>query len=283
MELDTLVKFSTPIVTQAESAACKRASDGGLARILIVDDEAPARKRLSDMLDNCRDAFPLTIVDAAANGFEAIAAINRGGVDIVFCDIRMPGLSGIELAQHLASLDAPPKLIFVTAFDEYAVQAFELNAVDYLLKPIRHERLLMALEKARPALPSVMDAIAKATQRRRRHLAIHDRGRVVLVPLEEILFLKSDLKYLTVKTATKEYLMAETLIKIEEEFADVFTRIHRNTIVATSAITGFERVTSTAEDGKESDPSVMCWVCNLKGVDEQLPVSRRQHHVMRDF
>ena len=259
-------------------------SDASVARILIIDDEAPARKRLSNLLDDCRAAFPLTIVDEAANGLEGIEAINRGGVDIVLCDIRMPGIDGIEFARHLASLEAPPKLIFVTAFDQYAVQAFELNAVDYLLKPIRQERLLAALQKAKPVLPPAANAIAEATQHKRRHLSIHERGKVVLVPIEDILYLKAELKYLTVKTTTKEYLLEESLTKIEEEFANVFTRIHRNAIVATSAITGFERVAAPAADGEESDAeSGLRWVCNVRGVTEKLPVSRRQQHVIREF
>jgi len=259
-------------------------SDASVARILIIDDEAPARKRLSDLLDDCRAVFPLTIVDEAANGLEGIEAINRGGVDIVLCDIRMPGMDGIEFARHMAGLAVPPKLIFVTAFDQYAVQAFELNAIDYLLKPIRQERLLAALQKARPVLPPAAAAIAEATQHTRRHLSIHERGKVVLVPIEDILFLKAELKYLTVKTVAKEYLLEESLTKIEEEFAGVFTRIHRNAIVATSAITGFERVAAPAEDGEESDAdSGLRWVCNVKGVTEKLPVSRRQQHVIREF
>ena len=259
-------------------------SDASVARILIIDDEAPARKRLSNLLDDCRAAFPLTIVDEAANGLEGIEAINRGGVDIVLCDIRMPGMDGIEFARHLASLEAPPKLIFVTAFDQYAVQAFELNAVDYLLKPIRQERLLAALQKAKPVLPPAANAIAEATQHKRRHLSIHERGKVVLVPIEDILYLKAELKYLTVKTTAKEYLLEESLTKIEEEFANVFTRIHRNAIVATSAITGFERVAAPTADGEESDAeSGLRWVCNVRGVTEKLPVSRRQQHVIREF
>jgi two-component system response regulator AlgR len=256
-----------------------------VARILIVDDEAPARKRLSNLLDDCREQFPLTIVNEAGNGLEGIEAINRGNVDIVLSDIRMPVMDGIELARHLAALTAPPKLIFTTAFDQYAVQAFELNAVDYLLKPIRQERLLAALQKARPVLLPVATAIAEAIKHKRRHLSIHERGKVVLVPVEEILFLKAELKYLTVRTAAKEYLLEESLIKIEEEFQGVFTRIHRNTIVATSAIAGFERVAVTSEEGEEPAASSggLHWVCVVKGVQERLPVSRRQQHVIREF
>jgi two-component system response regulator AlgR len=259
------------------------------ARILIVDDEAPARKRLSNLLDDCREQFPLTIVDEAANGREGVEAVNKGNVDIVLCDIRMPLMDGIEFARHLSRLETPPKLIFTTAFDQYAVQAFELNAVDYLLKPIRQERLLAALQKARPVLPPAATAIAEATQHKRRHLSIHERGRVVLVPVEDILFFKAELKYLTVKTLQKEYLLEESLTKIEEEFVGMFTRIHRNAIVATKAIIGFERVALSAEDAEEAAEAPeaggggLRWVCVIKGVDEKLPVSRRQQHIIRDF
>lgn len=256
-------------------------------RILIVDDEAPARKRLSNLLDDCRSAFPLTIADEAMNGLEAIEIVNEGNIDIVLCDIRMPTMDGIEFARHLAKLPAPPKLIFTTAFDQYAVQAFELNAVDYLLKPIRQERLLAALQKARPVMAPQADAVAEATQHKRRHLAIHERGKVVLVPLDDVLYLKAELKYLTVKTAQREYLLEESLTRIEEEFPGVFTRIHRNAIVATKSIAGFERVSNapqvTSADAEDTEPGGMHWVCIVKGTGEQLPVSRRQQHVIREF
>ena len=263
------------------------------ARILIVDDEAPARKRLTNLLDDCREAFPLVIVDEAANGREAIEAVNKGGIEIVLCDIRMPEMDGIEFARHLATFDTPPKLIFTTAFDQYAVKAFELNAVDYLLKPIKQERLLVALQKARPVLTAAAIAIAEATQSKRKHLSIHERGRVVLVPLAEILYLKAELKYLTVRTTAREYLLEESLTRLEEEFAGHFTRIHRNAIVATKAIGGFERVPvndatdapGTDVSGLDIDTNVpgMHWVCNIKGVPEALPVSRRQQHLIRGF
>jgi two-component system response regulator AlgR len=200
-------------------------------------------------------------------------------------------MDGIEFARHLSQMQAPPKLIFTTAYDQYAVQAFELNAVDYLLKPIRQERLLGALLKARPVLPPAAAAIAEATQHKRRHLSIHERGRVVLVPVEDLLFFKAELKYLTVRTAQKEYLLEESLTKIEEEFEGVFTRIHRNAIVATKAITGFERVAQGAEEAEEAAEAPeaggggagLRWVCVIKGVDEKLPVSRRQQHIIREF
>jgi len=270
-------------------------------RILIVDDEAPARKRLSNLLDDCRAEFPLTIVDEAANGVEAIEALNKTNVDIVLCDIRMPLMDGIEFARHLATLESPPKLIFTTAFDQYAVNAFELNAVDYLLKPIKQERLLAALLKAKIVLLTAVNAIADVTQHKRKHLAIHERGKVILVPIEDILYLKAELKYITVRTIKKEYLLEESLTKLEEELAGLFTRIHRNAIVATHAIAGFERQTlpPTQSGNVDDEPdsaevtdsaetldnanSVGQWACVIKGIPEKLMVSRRQQHVIRSF
>ena len=260
------------------------------ARILIVDDEAPARRRLRDVLDDCREHFPLTIADEAANGVEAIDVINRGGIDIVLTDIRMPIMDGIEVARHVAKMASPPKLIFVTAFDQYAVKAFELNAIDYLLKPIRQERLLSALGKAMAIKPAVAEAIAEGVQARRRHLSIQERGRIILVPLGDVLYLKAELKYVTVRTAQKEFLLEESLTKLEDEFADMFTRIHRNTLVATKAVGGFEKVTDGAHEGDDGHANAdrnesggTHWVVIIKGIPEKLAVSRRQQHVVKEF
>jgi two-component system response regulator AlgR len=248
------------------------------ARILIVDDEAPALKRLTDVLDDCREDFPLMIADTAANGVEAIDIVNNGGIDIVITDIRMPVMDGIEVARHLSRMESPPKLIFATAYDQYAVQAFELNAVDYLLKPIRAERLLAALKKARPPKPAAADAVAAATEVKRRHFSIHERGKIVLVPLEDVVYLRAEQKYITVRTVAREHLMEDSLTRIEEEFGDAFVRVHRNTLVAKSFIAGFERAAS----GEDSDGGLH-WVVVLRGLHEKLPVSRRQQHIVREF
>ncbi len=260
------------------------------ARILIVDDEAPARRRLRDVLDDCREQFPLMIADEAANGVEAIDIINKGGIDIVLTDIRMPVMDGLEVARHVAKMDAPPKLIFVTAFDQYAVNAFELNAIDYLLKPIRQERLLAALGKAIALKPAQAEAIAEAAAAKRKHLSIHERGKIVLVPMEDVLYLKAELKYVTVRTAQKEFLLEESLTKLEEEFAGLFTRIHRNTLVATKAVIGFEKVADSGVEGDEghsgsdkSDGGGTHWAAVIRGIPERLAVSRRQQHVVKEF
>ncbi|MEO8104192.1 MAG: LytTR family DNA-binding domain-containing protein [Betaproteobacteria bacterium] len=253
------------------------------ARILIVDDEAPARRRLRDLLDDCREQFPLLIADEAANGVEAIDIINQGGIDIVLTDIRMPVMDGLEVARHVAKLDAPPRLIFTTAYDQYAVKAFELNAIDYLLKPIRQERLLTALIKAVVVRSAKADAVSASAQARRKHLSIHERGKIVLVPVDDILYLKAELKYVTVRTAQKEYLLEESLTRLEEEFPGMFTRLHRNTLVTTAAVTGFEKVADGVDDEGDGGGGGVHWVAVIRGVPEKLPVSRRQQHVVKDF
>jgi two-component system, LytTR family, response regulator AlgR len=258
------------------------------SKILIVDDEAPARRRLRDLLDDCRESFALIIADEAANGVEAIEIISNGGIDIVLTDIRMPVMDGLEVARHVAKMESPPKLIFTTAFDEYAVKAFELNAVDYLLKPIKQERLLAALKKANSVRAAQVEAVAEATKARRRHLSIHERGKIILVPVDDIIFLRAELKYVTVKTLVKEYLLEESLTKLEDEFGELFARVHRSALVARKAVTGFEKVNGhaeqTAENGADKEESGgTYWVVVLKGVEEKLPVSRRQQHVIREF
>jgi two-component system response regulator AlgR len=244
------------------------------SRILIADDEAPARQRLRDLLDECRERFPLKIVDEARNGREALEVINREKVDVVLLDIRMPEIDGLEAARHLAGMVEPPSIIFTTAFDNYAIKAFEVNAIDYLLKPIRAERLLTALGKTRAAPPLTRAALDAVANQPRRHLSVHERGKIHLVAIPEILYLRAELKYVTVRTAEREYLVEESLTRLEEEFADRLVRIHRNCLVAREAIGGFER---NAEDGESG------WSVVIRPTGERLPVSRRQHSIVKQF
>ncbi|MGZ5582052.1 MAG: LytR/AlgR family response regulator transcription factor [Usitatibacter sp.] len=243
-------------------------------RILIADDEAPARSRLRDLLDECRETFPLVIVDEAKNGREVLDVINREKVDIVLLDIRMPEMDGMEAARHIAGMAQPPAIIFTTAFDSYALKAFEVNAIDYLLKPIRLERLLAALGKTRAGPPVSREALDAAANQQRRHLSVHERGKIHLVPLTDVLYLRAELKYVTVKTAAREFLVEESLTRLEEEFEASFVRIHRNCLVARAAIAGFERNAEESESG---------WAVVIKATGEKLPVSRRQHHVVKEF
>ena len=244
-----------------------------IPRILIADDEAPARSRLRDLLDDCRADFPLALVDEARNGREVLEIASREPVDIVLLDIRMPEMDGMEAARHLAGMDRPPGIIFTTAFDTYAIKAFEVNAIDYLLKPIRAERLLAALRKARAAAPS-REALAAAANQPRRHLSVHERGKIHLVPIADILYLRAELKYVTVRTAAREFLVEESLTRLEEEFGEAFVRVHRNCLVARAAIEGFEKSAQDSESG---------WAVVIRGTGERLAVSRRQQHVVKDF
>ena len=243
-------------------------------RILVADDEAPARARLRDLLDECREKFPLVIVDEARNGREALEVLNREKVDIVLLDIRMPEMDGMEAARHMAGMEQPPAIIFTTAFDSYALKAFEVNAIDYLLKPIRVERLLAALGKTRAGPPVTRQALDAAANQPRRHLSVHERGKIHLVALADVLYLRAELKYVTVRTSQREYLVEESLTSLEQEFESAFIRIHRNCLVSRHAIAGFERNAEESESG---------WAVVIKDTQEKLPVSRRQQHVVKQF
>jgi two-component system, LytTR family, response regulator AlgR len=245
-------------------------------RILIVDDEAPARRRLKELIGDCSAQLELAIAGEAGDGREALALLNEKPADVVLLDIRMPDMDGIECARHIQKLEKPPAVIFTTAYDAYAVKAFELNAIDYLLKPIRGERLAAALKKAAAAQALSAATLAKIAPKSRTHLSINERGRIVLVPLAEVLFLRAESKYVTVKTAARDYLSEESLINLEEEFAQTFVRVHRSALVAKAAIEGFERV--SAGEGAEAH-----WAVMLRGTAERLPVSRRQQHIVREF
>ena len=243
--------------------------------VLVVDDEMPARNRLKDLLSDCRPNFPLELVGEASNGQEAIDILNQTNTDIVFLDIRMPIMDGIETARHLQKLQNPPAIIFTTALDGHALEAFELNAVDYLLKPIRLERLLSALNKALTNRTLSPKALGVINSKARTHLSITERERVMLVPIADICYMRAELKYVTLKTLDREYLLEESLVNLEKEFADRFVRIHRSCLVARKAVVGFEKVTP-----QEGEPH---WVVLLKGLPEKLPVSRRQAHVVKEF
>jgi len=249
-------------------------AEGAVTRILIADDEAPARARLRDLLDECRPEFALAIVDEARNGREALEVVNRERVDVALLDIRMPEMDGLEAARHIAGMAQPPSIIFTTAFDAYAIKAFEVNAIDYLLKPIRRERLLAALRKSRGGSPVSRDALDAAANQPRRHLSVHDRGRIHLVPIADVLYLRAELKYVTVRTAEREHVVEESLTRLEEEFEKAFVRVHRNCLVARSAIAGFERTAGESESG---------WVVVIRATGEKLPVSRRQSGVVKQF
>jgi two-component system response regulator AlgR len=241
-------------------------------KVFIADDEEPARERLKTLLGDIAQQVPTRVVGEARHGVEAVEQVPPSGAEVVLLDIQMPGMNGLEVARHLARLDPPPRIIFVTAHDRHAVEAFELNALDYLLKPVRAERLAAALRKA--AVPQ-QEQLEKAAEGPREYLSVAERNRIVLVPVRDILFLRAEQKYVTVRTQAREHLVEEPLIALEREFAASFVRIHRNCLVARAAIRGFERV-----PGEEEEPH---WQVVLDGMEERLPVSRRQWPLLRDL
>lgn len=243
--------------------------------VFVVDDEEPARNRIRELLIDCAQQLPLELVGEAGNGREALDKLSEVHADVVLMDIRMPQMDGIELAQHLNKLDEPPVIIFTTAYDAYAIKAFELRAIDYLLKPIRLGRLFDALTRARNAVPLRIEELQELIPEPRKNLSIHERGKITLIPIEDVLYLRAELKYVTVRTVQQEYLIEESLTALEKEFAARFVRIHRNCLVAKSEIEGFEKV--SGEDGDSH------WTVKLKGIDELLPISRRQQFVVREY
>ena len=243
-------------------------------RILVVDDEGPARHRLRDLLADCADKMSLEVVGEAANGREALELVAVLNPNVVLLDIRMPEVDGIEVARHLQRLESVPAVVFTTAYDAYAIKAFEVHAVDYLLKPIRAARLEAALRRVRTAAPASDDALRSLSTGPRAHLCAQERGRIHLIPIADVIYLKAELKYVTARTQAREFLLEESLTKLEQEFTDRFVRIHRNCLVARAAIRGFERVQDEGEGH---------WVVMLGGFNETLPVSRRQQHVVREF
>ena len=240
-----------------------------MLNILIADDEAPARNRLRDLL---ADIENVAVVAEAKNGKEAIDLALQTKPDLMLLDIRMPLMDGIEAAQHAQKLEPRPHIIFTTAFDAYAIKAFDLNAIDYLLKPIRLERLQAAINKAQALKPKQIEAL-KPLQKNRSHLSIHERGRVLLVPIETIIYLRAELKYITVRTVEREYFIEESLTNLEAEFAEKFIRLHRNCLVAPLFISGYEK--------RKNEEDEQQWVAILKGIPETIAVSRRQQHLVR--
>ena len=243
-----------------------------MIRIFIADDEAPARDRLRELLGDIAAELQTRVVGEAANGLEAIERVPSSGAEVLLLDIQMPGMGGLEVARHLATLEHSPAVVFVTAHDRHAVEAFDLNALDYLMKPVRAERLAAAIRKA--SVPEKA-RLANAANAPREYLSVAERNRIALVPVRDIVFLRAEQKYVTVRTREREHLLEESLVALERELAERFVRIHRNCLVARAAIRGFER---SGEDADEPR-----WQIVLDGIAERLPVSRRQWPTLRSL
>jgi two-component system response regulator AlgR len=215
--------------------------------LFIVDDEALARLRLRELLADIAPSCPTEVLGEAESGqaaLEWLRAESEKGTrppDALLVDIHMPRMDGLELVERLGFLSPMPAVVFTTAHDNHAVQAFDLSVADYLLKPMRAQRLLAALEKVKQRMPIFLPATAPESDGGRTHLHCHEGSRFLLVPVAEILYFKADLKYVTARTREREYVLNETLSRLEEEFSDSFIRLHRSILVARSALTGFER------------------------------------------
>ncbi|MEP7244194.1 MAG: LytTR family DNA-binding domain-containing protein [Gammaproteobacteria bacterium] len=238
-------------------------------RVLIVDDESLARERLRSLLDEIGD---LEIVGEGANGEEALKLTVEVTPDVVLLDVRMPGMDGIEAARQLNSLVEPPAVIFTTAYDEYAMNAFDAQAVGYLLKPIRKEKLAAALTQAgrltRPQLQRI--AATNEGPTRRTHIAARNREGLRLIPIEDVIFFFAEQKYTTVRHGKGEDLIEDSLRSLEEEFGTTFVRIHRNTLVSVRYLETIDRNT----EGQ--------YFVRLRGAPAPLQVSRRMASELRE-
>ena len=239
-------------------------------QVLIVDDEPLARRRLRALLADCREPEAVAASEAGSAA-QALALAQHQRFDVALLDIHMPGADGMQLAAALRGLAQPPLVVFVTAHAEHAVAAFELEAVDYLTKPVRLARLQSALQKAERMAQLSRGPAADSAQE---WLLISERGRTLRVPLSEVLYLKAELKYVTVRTAGASYLLDASLSQLEERHAARFLRVHRNALVARNAIRALVRQ-HDAEEGEG-------WAVRLAGIDEALMVSRRQLGAVRE-
>jgi two-component system response regulator AlgR len=206
------------------------------------------------------------VAGVCSNGGDALALVGRLKPTVVLLDIRMPGMSGIEVARHLGALEAPPAIVFTTAYDEYALEAFDSQAVGYLLKPVRRERLEQALKHASRLSSPQLRVLGAPTEplAARQHVAARLRDELKLIPVKDIRYFRADQKYVTVRHSRGEDLIDEPLKQLEEEFARDFVRVHRSLLVAVAHVEALERM---GEDG---------YAVRLRGETEPLAVSRRQ-------
>lgn len=231
-------------------------------KILIVDDESLARERLYDLVI---ELYPKTIISEASNGLEALEIISRQAPEIILLDIRMPDMDGLELARHVLLLEKPPAIVFTTAYQDHAISAFDANAVDYLLKPIRKERLKLAIDRAASISQTRLAAVTETNgaKSQRTHISALINGNIQLISVENIYYLKAEQKYVTAAWPGGEILLDESLVTLESEFSEYFVRIHRNALVAKNHITGL---------GKTKEGQT---VIKLADMPVELVVSRR--------
>lgn len=238
-------------------------------RVLICDDEPLARDRIKRMLEKIDQ---VEVVGEARNGIDLLDRIPLTQPDIVITDIRMPAMDGMEAAEHIANMAEPPAVIFCTAYDEYAIQAFQVQAIGYLLKPVRQEDLQQVLAKAERVNKAQLNAVRQGMPQQsvgdepaiqgRKHISAKTHRGIELIPVEEIRFFMADQKYVTVRYNEGTVLIDDTLKELEEEFGNRFLRVHRNALVALAYIDGLEQSQSQYQ-------------LRFKGIDDRITISRR--------
>jgi len=226
-------------------------------KILVVDDEPLAQQRLQQLVNEFASEVYL-----ANNGLQAIESCQQNEPDVVLLDIRMPGMDGLESAQHISAMEKAPAIIFITAYDEYALDAFKVHAVDYLLKPVRAEKLKDSLDRACQLNRAQLQAI-NPESKARKNIAAKISGNIKLIPLQDILYFQAEQKYVTVKHLNGETIIEDTLKELQVEFEQDFMRIHRNALIAKKFITGVK---------KKSDGHTFV---TIHGDEKLLEISRR--------
>ena len=243
-------------------------------KVFIVDDEAPARARLRSLLEDCRASLPNVVVGEAGCSQDALRLLALHEADVVLLDYDMPGRDGLDCARELACSPKPPAVVFVTAHDQHALAAFDVGAVDYLLKPVRLARLEASLRRVLRSPQPVAAGPIAAADSSERHLTVNDRGRVLRVSVEDVLYLRAELKYVTLRMREREYVLTDTLNQLERDYSPAFVRIHRNCLVNRQHLMGFQLRRVDDEDR---------WLALLRDWPERLPVSRRQTHVVKAY
>jgi two-component system response regulator AlgR len=246
-------------------------------RVLLVDDEALARLRLRALLSDVGE--PATeVIGEAGDAASALVLLRDQACDLVLLDIGLPGRDGLQLAAALRGMPRPPAVVFVTAHAEHALHAFELEAVDYLTKPVSRDRLRSALQRVAQRLRRSDAPTANSTP----VLVVNDRGRVLRLPVDEVLYLKAELKYVTLRTAHHAYVLDDALADLEQRLGEGFVRVHRNALVAKAAVRALDRRVMRSADGGNGDAPVETWAVRVAPLDEWLAVSRRQLPAVRD-
>ena len=251
-------------------------------QVLIVDDEELARARLKTLVAECAEPRARVVGEAASSAL-ALGWLEHNSCDVLLLDIQMPGADGRQLSRLLRQRARPghpaPAVVFVTAHAEHALEAFDLDAVDYLTKPVRRERLAAALQRVAQRRAASNGAAAPAAAGDEPVIVVSDRGRVVRVPLSQVIYLRAEQKYVTLRTAEHSYVLDEALADFEQRLGERFLRVHRNALVARHAVRALERRPATADGDEEGGEG---WAVQVAPLGEWLAVSRRQLTAVRE-